>query len=104
MKHGAILQILIALVVSIGGAYAMNSVQVARVDERQQQFMGEAERAIERVKYDTEARIDREAEAVSDKLEKIDQNVQWLIKQQVETRALINRKLNDNNEPAEQRQ
>lgn len=100
MKHGVLLQILIALVISIGGAYAMNSVQLARVEERQQRFMSEAENAIERVKYDADARIDREAKAANDKLDKIDQNVQWLIKQQVETRALINRRIiNNDGEP-----
>ena len=89
MKHGVILQILIALVVSIASAYAMTRVQVERIDTREQTRAEETERAIERISSQNDQRIDREMKATKETLEKIDSNVQWLIKQQIETRALI---------------
>lgn len=89
MRREVILQILIALVVSIASAYAMTSIRVAVIDTREQTRAEETERAIERVSGDADRRIDREMKATTDRLEKIDANIQWLIKQQIETRALI---------------
>lgn len=91
MKHGVLLQILIALVVSIAGAYGMTSIQVATIDTREQTRAAETERAIERVSKMADDRVNREIKQVDEKLNKIDENVQWLIKQQIETRALVNR-------------
>lgn len=89
MKHGVILQILIALVISIASAYAITTAQLARVDTREQTRAEETERAIERINGDAERRdadihrrIDREMSSTNEKLDKIDANVQWLIKQQ----------------------
>jgi hypothetical protein len=89
MKRDVILSILIAFVVSIAGAYAMTAVQLTKVDTREQTRAEETERAIERVSRDSDARIDREVKATKETLDKLDENVQWLVKQQIETRALI---------------
>lgn len=89
MKREVVLQMLIALVVSIASAYAMTSIQVAVIDTREQTRAEETERAIERISGDADRRIDREMKSTNDRLEKIDANIQWLIKQQIETRALI---------------
>lgn len=89
MKRDVILQILIAFVVAIASAYAMTAVQITKVDVREQTRAEETERAIERVSRDSDARIDREVKATKETLDKLDTNIQWLIKQQIETRTLI---------------
>lgn len=93
MRHGVILQILIALVVSIAGAYGMTSIKIATVETREQTHHAEAERAIERVKSDADKEAARIEKQTTEKLDKIDENVQWLIKQQIETRAYIRQQL-----------
>jgi ABC-type Zn uptake system ZnuABC Zn-binding protein ZnuA len=93
MKHGVILQIIIALVVSIAGAYGVTAIKIATIEARQQGHASQMERAIEFVKTTNEKDITRIEQQTTDKLDKIDANVQWLIKEQIETRAYIRRQL-----------
>lgn len=103
MSRQAVIQIIIGLVVSLSGAYAMTQAQTMALDTREErnnaaqareidQFKGDFERAIERVQADATARIDRSERDWSRTLEKLDTNVQWLIRRQVEHDAAEHRK------------
>lgn len=103
MKRETVLQIIIALIVSIVGAAGMTSMQMQAIDTREErnhaaqereidQIKTEFERAIERVQADAQVRIDRVERDWSKTLEKLDDNVQWLIRRQVEHDATEHRR------------
>lgn len=98
MKRETVLNILIALLVSMAGAYGMAQAQLSAIDTREDrnnlsqqreidQVKFDYERAIERVQADATARIDRAERDWSRSIEKIDANVQWLIRREVERDA-----------------
>ena len=72
---------IIVTVALVFSGYSVASIrQLQDVDTRERVNSAAAERAIERVSQDA-----------SDKIDKIDQNVQWLIKEQIEMKAWMRR-------------
>lgn len=80
MTTRRIIELIIAVVLAMGGTWAAMRVQLQDIDTRERLNSAAAEHAIERV-----------ARESTEKIDKIDANVQWLIKEQIETKALLRR-------------
>lgn len=72
--------IAVSIALAMSGAALRSAEKLQDVDTRERLNAASAENAIERV-----------SKEASDKIDRVDMNVQWLIKQQVETTAILRR-------------
>jgi type II secretory pathway pseudopilin PulG len=91
MTTKEIIVIIFTILSSLGVSWAQTSVRLQDVDTRERINAQSAERAIERVSKEASDRVVAAENEVSVKLDKIDKDVQWLIKEISQTSAVVNR-------------
>lgn len=75
-----VIGIAVVVALSFSGYAATTTRQLQDVDTRERVNSASAERAIERVSKD-----------MDDKINRVDMNLQWLMKEQIETKAILRR-------------